>query len=107
MNNQTMLATVATTVATLHLMSFQPVKNTTPTDMAIIETCNSDGFEPQFRVINGKMFSLTDPLISSIEATNNLLEIGDILFKDARDISSAESAFMHSFVQTKYKKLTI
>lgn len=108
LNNQTMIATLATTIVTLHLMSFEPIKDTTSEETSTPETYVLDGFfEPQYRVINGKFFPLTEPIVTSIEAASNFLEIGNFLFKNSRDISAEESAMMHNFIQKRYKKLKI
>jgi hypothetical protein len=57
-----------------------------------------------YRRSDGKLIEVSACLTGQHETVGSLLEIGNMLFKDSRDITQEEAAAMHTYFKRKYKK---
>ncbi|MEK6656370.1 MAG: hypothetical protein AABY58_02915 [Nitrospirota bacterium] len=99
--------TILLTMVALPFVSFQPVSDK-PFQSALLEAkSDSCQFRPNFMIVNGNLIEIpfsSEPT-SEIETISSLLEIGNILFKDARNETPAELEAMRSYFKSKYKKV--
>ncbi len=62
-------------------------------------------FKPDYKVINDKVIELPYSVKTDINTVSSLLDIGNILFEDSRDLYPDELNAMHSYIKKKYKKI--
>lgn len=62
-------------------------------------------FKPYYIISDRKVISVLHGVTKEVETINSLTVIGDIIFKDGRDISPDESVAMHSYIKKKYIKI--
>lgn len=62
-------------------------------------------FKPYYIISDRKVISVLRGVTKEVETINSLITIGNIIFKDGRDISPDESVAMHSYIKKKYTKI--
>ncbi|MBI4682691.1 MAG: hypothetical protein HY757_06280 [Nitrospirae bacterium] len=61
------------------------------------------GIDTTVEMENSEMTNMNE-MTSELENVGSPLEIGNILFKDSRDITQDEATAMHTYCNRKYKK---
>lgn len=93
------------TIAAFQLMNFQPVPEVTFKQPSLWPgTSAGTHFKPCYKISDGKLVEISSGLTNELETVGSLIEIGNILFKDSRDITQDEAAIMHTYFKRKYKK---
>lgn len=92
-------------IAAFQLMNFQPV-----TEISLKQPTLGQGtsmgaqFKPRYKVSDGRLIEISARLTVELETIGSLIEIGNVLFKDSRDITRDEAAIMHTYFKRKYTK---
>jgi len=96
---------LATTMVVFPLWNFHPVTEV-PFKQPTLGQGTSMGanFKPRYKISDGKLIEISAALTAEFEAVGSLIEMGNILFKDSRDITSDEAAAMHTYFTRKYNK---
>ena len=96
---------VATIAVALQLMNFQPVTEMAPIQMSLRQgTSMGAQFKPRYKVSDGRLIEISAGLTAELETIGSLIEIGNVLFKDSRDITQNEAAIMQTYFKRKYRK---
>jgi len=62
-------------------------------------------FEPAYKVVGNKIVEISTGINNEIESLNSFSSIGEILFKNARDLEPDELNAFESYLKKKHKKL--
>lgn len=93
------------TIAAIRLMNFQPVAEMLYKQPNLGQGSSvSTHFKARYKISDSKLIEIASGLTNELETVGSLLEIGNILFKDSRDITQDEAAIMHTYFKRKYKK---
>lgn len=95
-----------TTVATAHMMNLEPVVDGHFQYLCLQPNSSlAIHFKPNHKIVGSQVIELPYGITNEVETISSLIDIGNIIFKDSRSISSDESAAMHSYFKKKYKKI--
>ncbi len=99
------------TLAVMPVVGFQPLTEQQLHRPDIVltsvpsSTASPRQFKPNFIIIDNKIEEIPPGFTYELETINSLLEIGNMLFKDARNESPEELKAMRSYFKNKYKKV--
>lgn len=62
-------------------------------------------FKPYYIITDRKVISVLHGIPKEVETINSLMTVGNIIFKDGRDLTPDESVAMHSYIKKKYTKI--
>lgn len=106
MLNFLLTETAKTTLPIFPINDFEYVKGTEKPHPHLQPNSHQSGqFRPDYEVIGDKIIELPCVIKNEIETISSLVNLGNILFKDSRDISPDESVAMHLYCKNKYKKI--
>lgn len=93
------------TITAIQLMNFQPVAEVPYRQPNLSQGSSvNTHFKPRYKISDGKLVEISSGLTNELETIGSLIEIGNVLFKDSRDITQDEAAIMQTYFKRKYTK---
>lgn len=98
---------ILSTALAVPLLSFQPVllanSAVFPHDEALTRLDIPKNFESGYKIIDHRI--VRDELVDEVKIINSLLEIGNVLFKDAKGETPADMKAKRAYFKSKYRKV--